>query len=57
MKFSDIIKFDQPYIYMHVQLLTTNEIKIVTHIMHKIILLLFKLEDLCFFFFMNNMLY
>ena len=40
---------------MHVQLLTTNEIKIVTHIMHKIILLLFKLEDLCVF--MNNMLY
>ena len=32
---------------MHVQLLTTNEIKIVTHIMHKIILL-FKFEDLCF---------
>ena len=29
------------------QLLTTNEIKIVTHIMHKIILL-FKLEDLFF---------
>ena len=40
---------------MHVQLLTTNEIKIFTHIMHKIILL-FKLEDLCVFF-MNNMLY
>ena len=35
------------------QLLTTNEIKIVTHIMDKIILL-FKLEDLCFL--MNNML-
>ena len=50
MKFSDIIKFDQPYIYMHVQLLITNEIKIATHIMHKIILLLFKLEDLCFFY-------
>ena len=30
---------------MHVQLLSTNEIKIVTHIMHKVILLLFKLED------------
>ena len=41
---------------MHVQLLTTNEIKIVKHIMHKIILLVFKLEDLCFFL-MNNMLY
>ena len=40
---------------MHVQLLTTNEIKIFTHIMHKIILLLFKSEDLCVF--MNNMLY
>ena len=39
---------------MHVQLLTTNEIKIVTHIMHRIILLLFKLKYLCFF--MNNML-
>ena len=34
---------------MHVQLLTTNEIKNFTHIMHKIILLLFKLEDLFFF--------
>ena len=41
---------------MNVQLLTTNEIKIITHIMHKIILLLFKLEDL-FFFLINNMLY
>ena len=40
---------------MHVQLLTTNEIKNFTHIMHKIILLLFKLEDLRVF--MSNMLY
>ena len=30
---------------MHVQLLSLTEIKIVTYIMHKIILLLFKLED------------
>ena len=37
---------------MHVQLLTMNEIKFFTHIMHKIILLLllFKLEDLCAFY-------